>query len=112
MAGSPRESDVSGARTTFLLLLSMGVSALLIPTVFHLPSIVEWQMVIGVWWLSWAVAVTWLLFRGGRLSDDYQMHYPRVWFLGRFLQRSSAPAVPPSDSRFMWGYAMNDLTGC
>ncbi len=49
------------------------VSAVLLPTAAHLPHWVEFELVLGIWWIVWFVLLSWMLFQGQVVEDDFQL---------------------------------------
>jgi hypothetical protein len=76
-----RTAAVSGKWSVAFLVLCFAVSGVLLPVAAHLPRWVEFEMVLGAWWLVWACAIGWLLYRGCDVADD--MPYPHAPKLGR-----------------------------
>jgi hypothetical protein len=73
-----------------LLLATMTASAVALPGLFHLPRWIEAEMVIGIWWVGWVVALTVLLHRGWRLSDDHVLTRPELPWSSDSGRRSSS----------------------
>jgi hypothetical protein len=63
---------VSGKVATLLGLLSMGLCAVLFPTLLRLPRWVEAEAVLGAWWATLAVSLAVLLYRGIHVADDFR----------------------------------------
>lgn len=63
---------VSGKIATLLGLLSMGLCAVLFPTLLKLPRWVEAEVVLGTWWATLALALAVLLYRGVHVADDFR----------------------------------------
>ncbi len=61
---------ISGQMTVLVTMMLMGLIAGAVPTVLTLPRWVEWELVMGGWWLVWTGIFTVLLFRGWRIADD------------------------------------------
>ena len=64
-----RSRRVSGTITALWLVACLVLTAVLIPAVLRLPRWVEFEIVLGVWWVVWFAALTWFLFRGLRVTD-------------------------------------------
>ena len=86
---------LSGKATAACLVAFFLATALLIPGVVRLPLWVDVEIVLGVWWLTWLILLTALLYRGQRVTDDHQLARPRSW-LNAFLPE---PKRDPLDIR-------------
>ncbi len=71
---------LSGSWTVVVLLACMVVTAVALPLGLGASRLVEAELVLGAWWLTWTVALTVLLYRGWRLSDDFVLRAPRLPF--------------------------------
>lgn len=74
---------MSGKASALTLVLCFGISAGLVyafAAPLHVPAWVRWEIIVGLWWLVWLVALTRLLYDGVRVSDDHRMGAPRSWF--------------------------------
>lgn len=69
MARSQR-SVLSGKWMVAILFLSLGIASTLVPIAAHLPRWVEFEMVIGIWWVIWAIALTAILYSAVGVADD------------------------------------------
>jgi hypothetical protein len=78
--GNARSRRVSGTFTALWLVACLVLTAVLIPAVLRLPRWVEFEIVLGVWWLVWFAVLTWFLHAGLRVADDLTLHQPRNWF--------------------------------
>jgi len=63
-------SAVSGKWSAALLVLCFAVAGILLPVAAHLPRWVEFELVLGAWWVIWVIGIAALLYRGGHVSDD------------------------------------------
>ena len=97
-----RSRRVSGTITALWLVACLVLTAVLIPAVLRLPRWVEFEIVLGVWWVVWFVALTWFLFRGLRVTDDLAFHQPRNWFSSGTTQAKSESSGSWWDG-FWWG---------
>ncbi|HHH31346.1 MAG TPA: hypothetical protein ENK57_23780 [Polyangiaceae bacterium] len=61
---------LSGQMTVLVTIMLMALVAGTVPTLLTLPRWVEWELVMGGWWLVWTGIFTVLLFRGWRIADD------------------------------------------
>jgi hypothetical protein len=73
LAASPQ---VSGSATAVVVIASLAGSAVLLPASVKLPRWLEAEVVLGLWWVIVAGALTVLLYRGFRLRDDYVYFVP------------------------------------
>lgn len=86
----------SGKASALVLIGCFLVPALLVPLVLRWPWWIDAALVVGCWWLTWVVALTIVLYRGHKVTDDHAMKQPRSWGLGDKLKDWS-PAVDLSD---------------
>ncbi|HEU4536566.1 MAG TPA: hypothetical protein VFS00_20720 [Polyangiaceae bacterium] len=86
---------VSGKVATLFALVSLGLCAVLFPTVLKLPRWVEAEVVLGAWWAALALVLGVLLYRGIKVADDFRFR------LNPFGQRDKG-------SSSLW----SDLPGC
>lgn len=82
-----RLPEVSGKWTVIWLLVCFILTGILIPVVLKLPHWIEYEIVVGVWWIVWTMILTKLLYKGEQITDDHQHKQPRDW-LG--LQKADA----------------------
>lgn len=75
-----RLPEVSGKWTVIWLFVCFVLTGVLIPLVLKLPKWIEFEIVVGVWWMLWAIILTKLLYMGEQVADDHQPHKPRDWF--------------------------------
>jgi hypothetical protein len=108
-----RRFRMSGKGVAVRLVLAMALTAILIPAALKLPTWIEYEIVLAVWWMIWLGALTSLLYTGMRVTDDHQLSEPRSWI----------PSSGPSDSRkkkstsdggWGWGWPgpVIDAEGC
>src|SRR5262249_19710430 len=55
---------------------------IVLPLTRRWPLWIEAEMVVVAWWLIWIAALTYLLHRGHKISDDHLMGAPRSWLPG------------------------------
>jgi len=84
---------LSMTRAVIVLVGCLVLSAVLFPTLLRLPRWIEFELVVAAWWVVWVVALTYLLYTGRGLIDDF-----RVEQLPRFGRRHAAS---PSTSTAM-----------
>jgi hypothetical protein len=112
--GLPRRLRLSGKASAAALLLCLGTTAVLIPMALRMPRWVEYEIVLGVWWIIWLLVLTSYLYGGQRITDDHQLGQPRNWF----ASSKSQPARRRRDSNsswwdgFFWGSVAFDAEGC
>ncbi|MFO0876435.1 MAG: hypothetical protein U0840_03600 [Gemmataceae bacterium] len=73
---------LSGKVSAAWLVVCFGLAALVIPVALKLPTWIEAEIVLGVWWAIWFGLLTYLLHRGWHISDDYSPPRPRSWWSG------------------------------
>jgi len=70
---------VSGRWTVFWLLVCFILTGVLIPLILKLPKWIEFEIVVGIWWLLWAMILTKLLYTGEQVLDDHSLKKPNDW---------------------------------
>lgn len=70
---------LSGKASAACLIVFFFATALLIPGVVRLPLWIDFEIVLGIWWLGWLIVLAVLLYRGQRVTDDHQLGQPRNW---------------------------------
>jgi hypothetical protein len=88
---NPQRPKISRKPIVLLVSLCLILAAVLIPVGAHLPRWVEIEIVLGVWWLIWVIALTWILHRGHKVEDDANwtgMGSKKGSFLDRFMPNS------------------------
>jgi len=103
-----RRLRLSGKATAFCLVLAFLVTGILIPAVLKLPTWIDFEIVLVVWWAIWLAVLTTLLYQGKRVADDHQMAPPRKWFSGGGQQK---PATSSGWGDGWYWYA-GDAEGC
>lgn len=74
---------VSGKSSAAILALCFVLTAVLVvPLARKFPPWVDFEIVVGLWWVVWAVALAILLHGGHRITDDHVMGQPRNWLAG------------------------------
>lgn len=71
---------LSGKASALILVACFVLTAVLIPMALKLDRWIEYEIVLAVWWLLWAVMLTAILYKRKRVSHDYQWREPRKWF--------------------------------
>lgn len=74
----PTRPRVSGKGSALLIGVCLVLSAVLLPTAAHLPHWVEFELVLGIWWIVWFVLLSWMLFQGHEVEDDAGPPRPRL----------------------------------
>jgi hypothetical protein len=103
---SIRLPNVSGKASAAWLVVCFALTAALIPMAVRLPLWIDFEIVVGVWWLIWVVVLGRLFYLGKQISDDHQFHQPRSWFgsgVGRGGRASSSD---------YWWVGFGDTDGC
>lgn len=62
--------SVSGKLTALLLIVCLAVAAVVLPLAAHLPRWIEFELVLGVWWVVWWIVLGWILFHRMEVDDD------------------------------------------
>jgi hypothetical protein len=71
---------VSGRSSALVLVLCLVMTAaIVVPLARKMPPWIEAELVVAGWWIVWAVALSLLLHRGWRVSDDHEWSAPRNW---------------------------------
>ena len=73
MAAAPK---ISATATALVVLASFAASGVMLPSALHLPRWLEAELVLVSWWAIVALVLTFLLFRGFRLRDDFVYFSP------------------------------------
>jgi hypothetical protein len=81
---------VSARLTAAIVVLSFLATASLVPFAVRLPAWEMTEIVLAGWWLVGVAGLSWLLFRGARLTDDYA-YQPPSWAGGPGENESAAP---------------------
>jgi hypothetical protein len=74
-----RLPTVSGKVSVAWLVFCFVLAAVLVPMALRLPIWIEFEIVVGVWWVIWVVALTWMLYVGWHVADDHHYTGPRSW---------------------------------
>ena len=73
-------SPLSGQWTSTLLIACMVAVALAVPRLLHFQRWLEAEWVVLIWWSLWVTLLTFLLYRGWRISDDHVLALPQnLW---------------------------------
>jgi hypothetical protein len=102
---------VSGKATAAVVIVCLVLTALItVPLAgyFRMPPWIRFEIVLGVWWVIWVIALARLLHLGHRLSDDHAMAEPRDWFSGLFGRGSGNGGSWSGPDVFVVG----DFEGC
>jgi hypothetical protein len=91
---------LSATATTAVGAVSLIATGLLVPVALHLPRWIEAEIVLGTWWVTGAVALSVLLFRGARIADDY--YYRAPWHRPAEKHLSAASSSTRSGSSSGW----------
>ena len=74
-----RLPEVSGKWTVVWLLICFLLTGILIPIMLKLPTWIEFESVVGIWWILWRMILTKLLYKGEQVSDDHERKEARLW---------------------------------
>jgi hypothetical protein len=77
---------LSGAASAVALFACFALTGLLVPLVLRKPLWIDAEFVVASWWLVWVIALTVILYRGHKVSDDHAMKSPRSWGLREKLR--------------------------
>jgi hypothetical protein len=98
----PLVSGKGSALVLFLCFLGAAAGVLLAGFTLHLPAWIDVEIMLALWWVVWIVALARLLFRGERVSHDFNYGGPRGWF-----------RAPRQSADWNWGGPVFvDLEGC
>ncbi|MCE9530282.1 MAG: hypothetical protein K8T89_03980, partial [Planctomycetes bacterium] len=75
-----RLPHVSGFWTVLWLLACFVLTGILLPLVLKLQPWIEFEIVVGIWWLLWSMILTKLLYKGEHIADDHRLKKPKDWF--------------------------------
>lgn len=110
LANRVRLPRLSGKASAVWLVICFVLTAVLIPLVLRLPRWIEFEIVVGVWWVIWFAVLATILYRGQRVTDDHQFGQPRKWFSSDASgqpARSGDPNAAWWDG-FFWGWFWDD----
>src|SRR5579871_6372683 len=79
-SGHARKQRVSGQVAALWLVICLLLTAVLIPMALKLPHWIEFEIVLGIWWIVWFSVLSWFLYQGFQVTDDHTFHQPRNWF--------------------------------
>lgn len=65
--------SMSGKLTALLLIACLAVAATVLPLAAHLPHWIEFELVLGIWWVVWWIILGWVLFHRIEVEDDAEM---------------------------------------
>ncbi len=74
-------APLSGKGTAAVLGAAMLLTALTVPFAIHQPSWIDFEVVLGGFWVATTGTLAFVLYRG-TVSDDYAAKSPRSWFGG------------------------------
>ena len=69
----PRSPRASTRSAVLLVVACMSFTALALPFAVHLPRWLEAEVVVGAWWLTWAVVLAVLAYRGRPLDETHEL---------------------------------------
>lgn len=95
---------LSGKASAAWLAACFALTGVLIPAVLRLPRWIDFEIVLGIWWVIWLGVLARLLYTGQRVAHDYEMKEPTNWFSSK---PSDAQKALSSNSSwwdgFFWG---------
>lgn len=105
VAGARRVlSPISATWTVVAILACSVLTAAALPPLFAMPRWIEIEVVLGTWWVLWAVVLGVLAHRGRPLDRDFTLGSSKP----STRAHVAAPAAEPSKSRWSW----LDVLGC
>lgn len=100
-------SPISATWTVVAILACSVLTATSLPLLCAMPRWIEIEIVLGTWWMVWAVVLGVLAHRGQPLDRDFALgSEPKPANLAR--ARVAAPVAEPKKSRWSW----LDVLGC
>ena len=76
---------LSGKVSAAVLIGCFLMTAALIPIVLRKDPWIDGEIVVGLWWLVWIIALSICLYHGHKVSDDHELKSPRSWGLKNLL---------------------------
>jgi hypothetical protein len=61
---------LSGKWSAALIVVCLATAAVLIPVAAHLQPWIEFELVLGAWWVVWAIALSWVLVHAHVVEHD------------------------------------------
>src|SRR5437879_3200158 len=80
--GRVRFPAVSGKASAVLLIFCLVLTGLIVVPMakyFEVPTWIRFEILVGIWWIVWAIVLSRLLYSGRRISDDHALASPRNW---------------------------------
>lgn len=72
---------VSGKTSVLVLVLCFAMTGVLVvPVAGRFPAWIDFEIVLALWWVVWAVTLARYLYTGQRIDDDHTLNPPRLWF--------------------------------
>lgn len=100
---------VSGTQATLLVLVCLGLCAVAFPAAMRLPPWAEIEIVLVAWWGVFAAVLSFLLFKGLRIADDFRFTLSRP---GADPKTSAASSTRKEKSSWLDPSGCTDLGGC
>jgi hypothetical protein len=99
---------ISGKGSVLILVLCFAAAAagvFLAGFTLHFPMWIDFEIMLALWWVVWAIALARILYLGQRINDDFSYRPPRSWFWSRGgdIGWGTADGI---------GYVAWDLEGC
>ena len=74
-----RRLRISGKAAATGLVVAFLLTGVLIPAVVQLPTWIDFEIVLGLWWAIWWVVLTIMLYQRQRVTHDHELPAPRSW---------------------------------
>lgn len=100
---------VSGTQATLLVLVCLGLCSVAFPAAMHLPRWLEVEAVLVAWWGVFSAVLSFLLFKGLRIADDFRFTLRRP---GADPKTSAASTTRKSKSSWLDPSGCTDVGGC
>ena len=112
--GAPPPPKASRRRTSTratvgLVLGCLAFTATALPFAFHLPRWVEAELVLAAWWVTWAIVLTVLAYRGRPLDESHRLELrgpfassPSPAVAVTVAAASAPPATPERSRWYKW----------
>lgn len=94
---------VSGTTTALVVGTAFLVSGVLLPTALKLPRWIETELVLTAWWVVLSAVLSFLLYRGYRLADDWVYFSPWDRPASADETKPSTPTAKSAKSGLDWG---------
>jgi hypothetical protein len=96
----PLVSGKASASAVVLAFCCLLAVVLILPLARGVQPWIRFEIILGLWWLVWVIALTTRLYSGARITDDHTLGKPRNWFAG--LGKVSTGGEPTGCSPWVW----------